>query len=277
MGDIAMTITPITLGALHIYPVKSLGGIALNSSPCTARGLRYDRRFLVVDGNGKFFTQRELPKMATVWVDIEDGGEGMLTLAAPDLDSVIFPLQPSPAPTFKVTVWSSIVDAHEVSADADRFLSDYLGTACRLVYMPDSAERKVNPAFAPKGEIVSFADGYPFLLISEESLADLNSRMTRPLPMNRFRPNLVVKGCAPYAEDTWKEIRIGTASFRIVKPCMRCQITTTDQATGDVLGPEPLQTLARYRNSPDGVMFGQNLLPVQLGSVGVGDAVEILR
>ncbi len=272
-----MTTTPITLGAIHIYPVKSLGGVALESSVCTARGLQYDRRFLVVDGNGKFLTQREWPKMATVWVDIEDGGEGMLTLAAPDLDSVIFPLQPAPAPAFKVAIWSSIVDAHEVSADASRFLSDYLGIACKLVYMPDSTERKVDPDFASKGEIVSFADGYPFLLISEESLADLNSRMDRPIPMNRFRPNLVVKGCAPYAEDGWKEIRIGAASFRIAKPCARCQITTTDQATGELSGPEPLRTLARYRNSPNGVRFGQNLLPLKLGVIGVGDEVEILR
>jgi len=272
-----MTITPITLSAIHIYPVKSLGGVALKSSSCTARGLQYDRRFLVVDGDGKFLTQRTLPKMATVWVDMEDGGEGMLTLAAPDLDSVIVPLQPSAARTFKVAVWSSIVDAHEVSADANRFLSEYLGIACKLVYMPDATERKVDPEFASQGEIVSFADGYPFLLISEESLADLNSRMDRPIPMNRFRPNLVVKGCAPYAEDEWKEIRIGAASFRIAKPCARCQVTTTDQATGELSGPEPLQTLARYRNSPHGVKFGQNLLPVQLGSIGVGDAVEIVR
>jgi uncharacterized protein YcbX len=271
-----MTPTPVTLSAIHIYPVKSLGGIALKSSVCTARGLRYDRRFLVVDRDGKFLTQRTTPKMATVWVDVEDGGEGMLTLAAPDLDSVIFPLQPAPAPAFKVAVWSSIVDAHEVSADASRFLSDYLGIACRLVYMPDSAERKVDPAFATEGEIVSFADGYPFLLTSEASLADLNSRLKQPLPMNRFRPNLVVKGCAPYAEDVWKEIRIGTATFRIAKPCARCQVTTTDQATGEVLGPEPLQTLARYRNGPDGVMFGQNLLPLKLGDIVVGDTVEVL-
>jgi uncharacterized protein YcbX len=272
-----MTTTPITLAAIHIYPVKSLGGVALKTSPCTARGLQYDRRFLVVDGGGRFLTQREWPKMATVWVDIEDGGEGMLTLAAPDLDSVIVPLQPPAAPAFKVAVWSSTVDAHEVSADASRFLSEYLGITCKLVYMPDSAERKVDPEYASRGEIVSFADGYPFLLISEASLADLNSRMRHPVPMNRFRPNLVVNGCAPYAEDAWKEIRIGTASFRIAKPCTRCQITTTDQATGELSGPEPLLTLARYRNSPQGVMFGQNLLPVQLGSINAGDVVEILR
>ena len=262
----------ITLSAIHIYPVKSLGGITLREAQCTRRGLQYDRRFLVVDEKGRFLTQRDFPKMATVWVDIEDD---KLTLAAPDLDAVEVALQPSAAPTCKVAVWSSIVAAHEVSADANRFLSDYLGTHCKLVYMPDTSERLVNPEMAKSGEIVSFADGYPFLLIAQESLADLNSRMNKPLAMNRFRPNLVVKGCLPYAEDTWKQIRIGAASFRVVKPCTRCQITTTDQATGEVLGPEPLQTLAAYRNSPDGVMFGQNLLPLRLGKIAIGDEIHI--
>ena len=263
----------ITLSGIHIYPVKSLGGITLREAQCTGRGAQFDRRFLVVDPKGKFFTQREYPKMATVWVDIEDDN---LTLAAPDLDAVIVPLQPAPAPTYQVSVWSSMVQAHEVSADANRFLSDYLGTDCKLVYMPDSTQRKVNPQFAGNGEIVSFADGYPFLLISDASLDDLNSRMATPLPMNRFRPNLVVTGCTPYAEDGWKEIRIGESTFRLVKPCTRCQVTTTDQATGEVVGPEPLHTLAKYRNSAEGVMFGQNLLPLKLGRIALGDVVEVV-
>ena len=263
----------ITLSAIHIYPVKSLGGITLREAHCTQRGAQFDRRFLVVDSNGDFLTQREYPKMATVWVDIEDDS---LTLAAPDLDTVIVPLKPQPARAYKVSVWSSVVQAHEVSADANRFLSDYLETDCKLVYMPDSSERRVNAEFACNGEIVSFADGYPYLLISEASLADLNSRMAAPLPMNRFRPNLVVKGCTPYAEDGWKEIRIGESTFRLVKPCTRCQITTTDQATGEVVGPEPLHTLAKYRNSAEGVMFGQNLLPLKLGRIAMGDVVEVV-
>ncbi len=262
----------ITLCAIHIYPVKSLGGIALSEALPTRRGLQYDRRFLVVNANGEFFTQRDLPKMATVWVDIEGD---RLTLAAPDLDAVEVALQPDAAPTCKVAVWSSIVDAHEVSDEANRFLSDYLGVRCKLVYMPDSSERLVSPEWAKNGEIVSFADGYPFLLIAEESLADLNTRMNKPIAMNRFRPNLVVKGCPPYAEDKWQQISIGAASFRVVKPCIRCQITTTDQASGEVLGPEPLQTLATYRNGAAGVMFGQNLLPLQLGKIALGDEISI--
>jgi uncharacterized protein len=268
--------TAITLTGIHIYPVKSLGGIALKQSQALARGLAYDRRFLVVNEKGDFYTQREHPKMATVWVDVEDG---KLTLAAPDLDTVEVDLQPPPAPTRKVRVWSATVDAHSVSPEADKFLSDYLGSHCELVYMPDDSERAVNPKYGTPGSIVSFADAFPYLVISEESLADLNSRLekkgTKALPMNRFRPNLVIKGCQPYEEDTWKEFRVGNAVFKAVKDCGRCQVTTTDQATGEVRGPEPLATLVTYRDSESGPLFGQNLIATTSGEIRVGDAVTI--
>jgi uncharacterized protein YcbX len=267
----------ITLSGINIYPVKSLGGISLKQSHVLGRGLAYDRRFLVVDEKGDFYTQRDHPKMATVWVDIDDG---KLTLAAPDLDTVEVDLQPASAPTRKVRVWSAVVDAHDVSPEADRFLSGYLGLPCKLVYMPDVSERAVNPKYAQPGNIVSFADAFPYLVISEASLADLNARLekkgTKPLPMNRFRPNLVVKGCEPYAEDTWKEFRIGDAVFKSVKDCGRCQVTTTDQATGEVRGPEPLATLVEYRDSESGPLFGQNLVATKFGEVRVGDAVTVI-
>lgn len=267
----------LSLSAIHIYPVKALGGIALAQSATLARGLLHDRRFLVVDAKGDFLTQREHPLMATVWLDIEDG---KLTLAAPDLDAVEVDIEPAPAATRKVRVWSNVVDAHDVSPEADRFLSDYLGADCKLVYMPDTSQRAVNPDFSKPGDIVSFADAYPYLLISEGSLADLNSRIEKnggkALPMNRFRPNLVVKGCDAYAEDSWKEVRIGSAVFSVVKPCTRCQVTTTDQASGEVRGPEPLATLSTYRDSPRGPLFGQNLIARTLAPVRVGDAVEVI-
>jgi uncharacterized protein len=268
----------IRLTALHIYPVKSLGGIGLQQAALTPRGLAHDRRFLVVDADGEFLTQREYSQMATVWVDIDSD---TLTLAAPDLDAVEMPLAPPKQPTRKVRVWNSVVDAHSVSTEADRFLSDYLGMACHLVYMPDDSERAVNPEFGRPGDIVSFADGYPFLLASESSLAELNRRIQasggQPVPMNRFRPNLVISGAPTDAEDTWKEIRVGEAVFRVAKPCTRCQVTTTDQASGEVRGPEPLATLATYRDSQKGVVFGQNLIPTKLANIRVGDEVTILR
>lgn len=267
----------IHLTALHIYPVKSLGGISLKESALTLRGLANDRRFLVVDPEGEFLTQREYSQMATVWVDLEGD---MMTLAAPDLDAVEVPCHPPQQPTRKVRVWNSVVDAHGVSTEADRFLSDYLGLACHLVYMPDDSVRAINPSHAKPGDMVSFADGYPLLLTSESSLRDLNERIQangrQPVPINRFRPNLVISGAESGAEDTWKEIRIGAAEFRVAKPCVRCQVTTTDQASGEVHGPEPLATLATYRDTPNGPFFGENLIPTKLANIRVGDEVFVI-
>ena len=270
----------IAVSGIFIYPVKALGGISLTESLVTPRGLKHDRRFLVVDTDNEFVTQRDHPKMATVWVEIE---AGTITFSAPEIDSVAFPAYPRElpieAPTRMVRVWASHVAAHAVSVEADQWLSQYLGFDARLVYMPESSERKINPDCAKQGEIVSFADGYPLLIVSEESLADLNARIVASggaaLPMNRFRPNLVIKGGEAFAEDTLGEIRIGDSVFRAVKPCSRCQVTTTDQAEGEVRGPEPLQTLATYRDTPEGVMFGMNLIPVNNSQVRVGDAVTL--
>lgn len=266
----------VSLAAVHVYPVKGLGSIALNEAMVCARGLAHDRRFLVVNADNEFVSQREVPKMATVWVEIE-GVE--MVLSAPDTDSVAVPVEPPETPSQIVRIWSSDVPAHTVSDEADAWLSAYLGFAARLVYMPDSSERQINPRYAKAGEIVSFADGYPLLIASEASLADLNARIVKnggsAIGMNRFRPNLVISGCEPFAEDRLGEIRIGDALFRTAKPCIRCQVTTTDQATGEVRGPEPLQTLGTYRNTPDGVMFGMNLIPVTLAKIRVGDRVTL--
>jgi len=265
---------PVHLTAVHVYPVKGLGGISLEKSAVTRRGLQFDRRFLVIDNNDTFVTQREIPKMATVWMEIEDG---KVVFAAPDMEPLVLPAEPPELPSHLVRIWRSHVLAHHVSAEANAWLSEYLGFDARLVYMPDSSERKINPEFAKNNEIVSFADGYPLLVISEASLADLNARMVAnggaALAMNRFRPNLVISGCEAYAEDRFGEIRVGDAIFRGVKHCARCQVTTTDQASGEVRGPEPLQTLGTYRNTPDGTMFGMNLVPVKLATVRVGDEV----
>jgi hypothetical protein len=267
---------PITLAAINIFPVKGLQGIALDHALCTGRGLQYDRRFMVVDAEGEFLTQRSHPRMATVWTEVRDG---LLTLSAPDAGSVDVPLEPTGATTMRVRVWNSVCDAVPASAAADAWLSGYLGMPCRLVYMPEQTKRFSNPRYAGPERLVSFADGYAFLLIGESSLADLNKRMAArggaPLPMNRFRPSLVVSGSEPYAEDAWGELRIGEAVFRAAKPCGRCEVTTTDQATGEVRGPEPLATLATYRQSAEfGVMFGMNLVSLKPGAVRRGDRVE---
>jgi MOSC domain-containing protein len=266
----------MTLSQINVYPVKGLKGIALEAASCTDRGIEHDRRWMLVDAEGRFMTQREHPKMATVWTDLE---ADRLSLSAPDAGSVEVPLTPPPAPSMQVLVWRSVCDAVPASREADFWLSDYLGMPCRLVYMPDDSERYSNPQFAGEGKRVGFADGYAYLLIGEASLEDLNGRLSAKghpaLPMNRFRPNLVVAGAAAYAEDGWGAIRIGEASFRGVKPCGRCQVTTTDQATGEVTGPEPLATLASFRESAQfGLMFGMNLVSVKPGRVRLGDEIH---
>jgi uncharacterized protein YcbX len=268
---------PVTLSALNIYPVKGLKGIALTESRCTDRGLQHDRRWMLVDEHGVFLTQRDHPHMATVWTDF--AGEE-LVLSAPDAGEVAVPVDPAMAPPLRVRVWSSDCTALAVSTAADAWLSDYLGLRCRLVYMPDESKRTSNPRYAGYERFVSFADGYAYLAIGEASLADLNTRLAAKnhaaLPMNRFRPNLVVCGGDAYAEDGWSEIRVGQAVLRAVKPCGRCQVTTTDQATGEVRGPEPLATLSEYRGSSEfGTMFGMNLVTVRTGTIRVGDEVGL--
>ena len=276
LSRISAYIMTAILSAIHIYPVKALGGISLSQSAITTRGLQYDRRFLVIDANDEFVTQREVPKMATVWLEVV---EGDVVLSAPEMETLVFPAEPPELPSRMVRIWSSHVLAHSVADEADAWLSSYLGFAARLVYMPDSSERKINAAHASEGDVVSFADGYPLLIISEASLADLNTRIVKnsgiAITMNRFRPNLVIQGCDAYAEDQPGEIHVGEAIFRAVKSCARCQVTTTDQASGEVRGPEPLQTLSTYRDTPQGVIFGMNLIPVKLATIRVGDSVRL--
>jgi uncharacterized protein YcbX len=268
----------VTVRSLHVYPVKGLKGIEVPRARCTELGLEHDRRFMVVDPAGMFFTQRSHPKMATLWTDLRGDA---LEISTADMSPLEVPLRPAGAPGTRVTVWSSTVDAVAVSIEADAWLTEALGTPCRLVYMPDSTERFSNAHYAGKGRRVGFADGFAYLVIGSASLDDLNARLVAgghaALPMNRFRPNLVVEGAAPYAEDGWGDISAGTARMRGVKPCGRCEVTTTDQSTGEVRGPEPLATLATYRNSPEfGVMFGMNYVTLGAGEVAVGDTVDLL-
>lgn len=264
----------ITVTEINIFPVKGLGGISQPRASLTTRGLRYDRRFMIVDADHEFVSQREIPRMATIWTDLV-GGE--LEFAAADREPIRVDAEPRALPTRSVRVWSSTVQAHTVSADADEWLSDALGFDARLVYMPDTAERRCNPEYAKNNEIVSFADGYPVLITNEASLADLNTRIANnggaAVPMNRFRSNIVVRGLGAWDEDALRDFSIGSAVLRAVKPCGRCQVTTTDQASGEVRGPEPLRTLSSFRDSPVGVRFGMNLVPVKLGEIAVGDSL----
>ena len=267
----------VTVQSLHVYPVKGMRGIEVSEARATERGLEHDRRWMVVDLAGEFFTQRSHPRLATIWTELL---ADTLELSAPDAGSVYIPLVPRATVPARVRVWNSICDALPASSEADAWLSEYLGKPCRLVYMPETTRRASNPAYAGEGErLVGFADGYAYLATNLASLADLNTRLAArghpPLPMNRFRPNIVVAGAPAYAEDGWGELRIGGAVLRAAKPCGRCEVTTTDQSTGEVRGPEPLATLATYRTSEEfGVMFGLNLVALEAGMVRRGDRVE---
>jgi MOSC domain-containing protein len=262
----------LRLTALNIYPIKSTKGIALAESEVDGFGLRYDRRWMVVDGSGQFLSQRSHPRLAVVVPSIE---RDKLRVDAPGMVTLEIPLDPSPTVTTGVTVWDDLCSASWVGENAAAWFSEFLGCECSLVHMAEDTVRPADPMFAPSASRVSFADGFPFLLISEESLADLNRRLAEPLPMNRFRPNLVVAGGRPYDEDRWTQLEIGGIRLRVVKPCGRCVVTTTDQTTGE-RGKEPLRTLATYRKRDGEVRFGQNVVHEGTGRLRVGDTV-ILR
>jgi uncharacterized protein YcbX len=261
----------LRLTALNIYPIKSAAGIAADEWDVDGLGLRYDRRWMVVDSTGMFLTQRVHPRMAFIIPSIT---RTTLSINAPGMSTLELPLEPSKAVSTRVTIWRDSCTVTWLGEKAADWFTDYLGVACSLVHMADDVIRPTNPDFAPGGR-VSFADGYPFLLISEESLQDLNDRLLEPLPMNRFRPNLVVAGGAPYAEDDWSRISIGALALRVVKPCFRCVITTTDQLTARRT-KEPLRTLATYRRMGGEVMFGQNVVHEGTGRLSVGDTVSLL-
>lgn len=265
----------ITLDRLFIYPIKSVKGIALDEARVEQRGLQYDRRWMLVDEADMFFTQREHPRMATISLNLETEG---LRASADGMEDLLIPYIPPEPQLRTVTVWRNVCQALTVAAHVDQWFSRFLQTPCRLVYMPDETRREVNPLFAVNQDIVSFADGYPFMLLGEASLDELNGRLNEtPVPMNRFRPNFVLKGTPAFAEDEWKEILIGETIFYLVKPCDRCQITTIDQDSGVRAGPEPLRQLATYRTFDNKVLFGQYLIAqAEGGSLRVGDEVRII-
>jgi uncharacterized protein YcbX len=268
-----LRVSAIVVTQLHVYPVKSCAATSLELAQLDSRGVVHDREFMVVDPYGDFLTQREVPRLALIQPRRADD---LLELNATGMAP--FRLMPVAEGTaLMVRVWRDCVAAVDQGDLVADWLGAFLGVCCRLVRQADSAIRRVDPAYAtdPRDE-VNFADGYPLLLLSEESLSDLNRRLADPLPINRFRPNVVVRGLdRPFAEDGWSRIRIGEVECSPVKACARCAITTTDQLTAE-RGSEPLVTLASYRRVARGVLFGQNLIHHTHGVLHVGDRVEVL-
>lgn len=265
---------PVELSGLFHYPVKSMRGLALKGGQVDARGLRWDRHWMLVDADGQFVTQRRQPRMALIDCLLEAGG---LRLHAPGMPTLELAPGAEEGKLLAVQVWNDSLDALACGSVADEWCSRFLGLPVRLVAMDAGVVRRLDPGYAQPDDQTGFADGFPFLLISEASLEDLNHRLKRPLPMQRFRPNLVVRGCEPYAEDRWRRIRIGDIEFRVVKPCSRCVIPSIDPATGERDGNEPLQTLSAYRRRGNKVYFGQNLIHDRRGRLALGMEVEVLE
>ena len=260
------------LSGLNLYPIKSSAPLEVEDAVVEARGLRDDRRWMVVDADGRFITGREMPRLTLVQARPTTGG---LSLDAPGMPPLFVPF-PQTGATVRVNVWKSEVAAKPADT-ADAWLGEFLQRPARLVHMDADVTRPMTDARSQAGDEVSFADAFPLLLISRAAVDELNARLTRPVSMFRFRPNLVVDGAGAHAEDGWKRIRIGEVEFDVAKPCIRCIFTTVDPARGerDPDG-EPLRTLIGYRRSADGVAFGQNLIPRSLGTLRLGDAVEVL-
>lgn len=265
----------IQISELFVYPGKGFQGTSLDVMDVTATGPLHDRQLMLIDENNQFMSQRQHPAIATLGISIQ---ENQCHLSIPNLPPLVFAEDTSNP--LEATIWKDTVNVVEWSQQASQALSKFLGESCRLVGMAPNSKRELPPKYATGFSQVQFADGFPFLLISQASLDDLNSRLDVPVPMNRFRPNVVVTGCEPYEEDQWEAIKIGDIRFDLPKPCSRCTVTTVNQDTGQVVkerGKNPLKALARYRNTAKGIMFGQNMVHHSTGVLKVGQAVEIVK
>jgi uncharacterized protein YcbX len=267
----------LTLTEIRIFPIKSLGGISLEKAQILAKGLEHDRRWMLIDGNNLFMTQRTHPQMALFRLRM-DTDKIYVSFQKDETDhpSTSFYLNSSVAGELTVPIWNDKVAVHEVDTMVSKWFSHHLGVACRLVNFPEGNARPVDAAYKVNNEQVSLADAYPFMIIGQSSLDDLNTRLKEPVPMNRFRPNFVFSGGEPYEEDHWRNFRIGKNRFVAVKKCARCTIPTVNQDTAKT-SKEPLRTLAAYRSENNSVFFGQNLVCLNEGEISVGDVIELTK
>ena len=260
----------LKLSEIWIYPIKSMAGIALDRADVLSKGLRFDRRFMLADDHGVAITQREVPQLALCRPAINDHnievryGDAFIKI----------PLAPQSGRIINASVWGDAIQAIEVDEEISRWFCEALNISCRLLYFPEHHARPVDAKYQISEENVSLADAFPFLIIGESTLADLNERLDSPIPMNRFRPNFVFSGGKAFAEDTWFEFSIGDCHFTAMKRCARCIIITTDQETTQ-RSAEPLRTLATYRGENNKVYFGQNVLHRKGNSVKIGDEINV--
>jgi uncharacterized protein len=264
----------LILSKIWIYPIKSLGGIELKRAFVRQKGLLFDRRWMLIDDEGNFMTQRLHSRMALFKLFLEEGNKEPVFTITHNAESLVLPLHPATTHRIESKVWDDPVTIYEVGKPQSEWFSRQLGVDCKLVYFPEENPRPVDPRYEVNNENVSLADGYPFLIIGDASLADLNRRLEYPVPMNRFRPNLVFSGGQPYEEDNWRNFKIGENRFVGVKPCGRCVVTTVNQDTAEK-GKEPLRTLASYRNRDGKIYFGQNVIAIDHGEINEGDQIEL--
>lgn len=268
----------LRVSRIAVYPVKSCASLYPEQAELVETGFRHDRCWMVVDEAGRFLTQREHPEMARIRAVPDPQG---VTLIAPGHDPTEVPLMDvagtETTAAAEAALWNDrceVVDQGEAAAE---LLSSFLGRPCRLVRMLPGFRRELGPSYGgPQEMTVGFADSAPLLLVSEASLADFNDRLSRPVPMDRFRPNLVISGGTAYQEDSWNEIRIGDIPLRLVKDCIRCRIVNVDQSTGEE-GDELLETLEAHRPGPKGPRFGMKVVHQDRGTISVGDPVDVLR
>lgn len=260
-----------TLSQIFIHPIKSTRALPLTQARVEPLGLEHDRRWMLIRPDGSFITGRESPSLVRVSAVPAEGG---LELSAPGVPGLRVQAPLADAPRQEVTIWDDQCSAARVGEAADRWLSQYLGEPVALVFVDTRMERPVDPKYAGPEDRVGFPDGFPLLLLSRASLEALNARLPRPVTVEHFRPNLVVEGCEPFAEDGWKRLRVGTVELEVVKPCARCVFTTVDPQTGEkAKDGEPLRTLSGFRRMNGKVMFGQNVLVRRPGTIRVGDPI----
>ncbi len=264
--------TEIVVSELAIYPVKSLGQIVMDTVQVGRFGFELDRRWMVVGSDGHMVTQRKKSRMCLIQPRIS---ENNLWLHAPDMPDIEVLYSPD-SPRRLVTVWEDRCMALDCGDEVAEWLSRFLDMKCRLVFFPEDEIRQVDPAYAEPGDRTAFSDGFPVLLISQASLNDLNRRLATPVSMRRFRPNLVVAGCEPFAEDKWKKIRIGEITFRIVKPCSRCIVPNINPDTAEK-SAEPNRTLSSFRRWDNKIFFGQNVIADCQGKLEPGMPIEIIE
>ncbi len=265
----------LTLSEINIYPIKSLGGISVTQALVTPRGLQYDRRWMLTDMDNRFMSQREIPEMALLETAFTDNGI-RIQHKKNTSRQIVIPFEIFEGAMETVFIWDDVCTALLAEASINKWFSDSLGIPCKLMFMPDSSQRLVDERYASHAEITSFADGYPILIIGQSSLDDLNNRLALPLPMDRFRPNLVFTGGLAFEEDAMEAFEINGINFFAVKPCARCVVTTIDQDLA-IKGKEPLKTLAQYRMKDNKIYFGQNLLHSGTGIVKLGNGLQVNR